>query len=402
MPGLRNSNRLHSSPRWFSTGVPLSASRCCAAQQPRRLGGRRGGILDGLRFVQHHVIELDFGQAAARRAAACRRWSAPGRARGSLASVARRAGVFQHAQLRREARRFLAPVEHQRFRHHHQRRPFAPPPAGLPAAPAPAPSCPRPCRPPGSRRSRTRAGTPSSPGLRAGSRAVGPRNRPAAPPRCTPWKLRSRSRTRSNTSSHAHFRLRRQQRIQQPRLVRCGSAGDPRRFAGAQPGQRREARQPLLRQQPEGAVAQPHHGVAAAQRRQQLRQAGARCRRNPLRRAVRTSRCRNCTSTRVCARAGGMSCLPPPRASPPVSARAPPAAGFGAQTASSSRSPRASSRLPAAHSAPGFPLPCRAQCRPALRPTTGPGWPPLPPRIRARNRTAARLRNASRSSRAFP
>ena len=27
-PGLRNSNRLHSSPRWFSIGVPLSASRC--------------------------------------------------------------------------------------------------------------------------------------------------------------------------------------------------------------------------------------------------------------------------------------------------------------------------------------------------------------------------------------
>ena len=30
MPGLRNSNSVHSSPRWFSTGVPLSASRWSA------------------------------------------------------------------------------------------------------------------------------------------------------------------------------------------------------------------------------------------------------------------------------------------------------------------------------------------------------------------------------------
>ena len=27
IPALRNSNRLHSSPRWFSTGVPLNARR---------------------------------------------------------------------------------------------------------------------------------------------------------------------------------------------------------------------------------------------------------------------------------------------------------------------------------------------------------------------------------------
>src|SRR5450432_1290322 len=28
IPGLRNSNRLHNSPRWFSTGVPLITIRC--------------------------------------------------------------------------------------------------------------------------------------------------------------------------------------------------------------------------------------------------------------------------------------------------------------------------------------------------------------------------------------
>ena len=33
-----------------------------AAQQAHRFGGSRGGVLDGLRFVQHHVIELDLGQ----------------------------------------------------------------------------------------------------------------------------------------------------------------------------------------------------------------------------------------------------------------------------------------------------------------------------------------------------
>ncbi len=30
IPGLRNSNRLHNSPRWFSIGVPLRARRCSA------------------------------------------------------------------------------------------------------------------------------------------------------------------------------------------------------------------------------------------------------------------------------------------------------------------------------------------------------------------------------------
>ena len=57
IPGFRNSNRLHSSPRWFSIGVPVSASRCSRPQEPRGLGrlGRR--VLDRLRLVEDHVVE---------------------------------------------------------------------------------------------------------------------------------------------------------------------------------------------------------------------------------------------------------------------------------------------------------------------------------------------------------
>ena len=79
-----------------------------------------------------------------------------------------------------------------------------------------------------------------------------------------------RSRTRCEHFVDAYLRLRRQQRVQQPRLVALEA--QVVLFLGAQAGQRREARQPLLRQQAVGAVPEPHHGVAAPQRRQQLRQ----------------------------------------------------------------------------------------------------------------------------------
>ena len=77
-----------------------------AAQQAHRLGGFGGGVLDGLRFVQHDVVEFDFGQLGR---------IAPQRAIGGQhqvvlpdqRGVARQAGVVQHAQLRREAHRFL-------------------------------------------------------------------------------------------------------------------------------------------------------------------------------------------------------------------------------------------------------------------------------------------------------
>ena len=88
-PGFRNSNRLHSSPRWFSIGVPLSARRCRAAQQPRRLRRRGRRVLDRLRLVENGVVELDVGKRHARRGAACRRWSAPGRRRRSDARGSR-------------------------------------------------------------------------------------------------------------------------------------------------------------------------------------------------------------------------------------------------------------------------------------------------------------------------
>ena len=105
MPGLRNSNRLHSSPRWFSTGVPLSARRCSPRSRRTALADAVRGVLDGLRFVQHDVVELDVRPEPARRAAACRRWSESGRARAMSAVSPRGAGMFEHAQLGREARR---------------------------------------------------------------------------------------------------------------------------------------------------------------------------------------------------------------------------------------------------------------------------------------------------------
>ena len=62
MPGFRNSKIDQSSPRWFSIGVPLIASRCLPREQPGGLGGLAVGVLDRLRFVENDVVELDLGQ----------------------------------------------------------------------------------------------------------------------------------------------------------------------------------------------------------------------------------------------------------------------------------------------------------------------------------------------------
>ena len=82
-PGLRNSNRLHSSPRWFSTGVPLSASRCVARSSRAAFADAVARVLDRLRLVEDRVVELDVLRAAPRRGAACRRSSARCRARAT-------------------------------------------------------------------------------------------------------------------------------------------------------------------------------------------------------------------------------------------------------------------------------------------------------------------------------
>ncbi len=69
------------------------------------------------------------------------------------------------------------------------------------------------------------------------------------------------------------LRLRRQQHVQQAGLVL--TKAQVVFLARAQVGQRGEPRQPVLGQHPERSIAQPHHGLAAAQRGQQVRKLGA-------------------------------------------------------------------------------------------------------------------------------
>ena len=91
-----------------------------SAQQTRGFGRFGAGVLDGLRFVEHHVIELDVLElrgVAAQRAVGGQHHIVIGEAM----HIARQAGMIEHPQLRSEAGRLLLPVEHQRFGDHHQR-----------------------------------------------------------------------------------------------------------------------------------------------------------------------------------------------------------------------------------------------------------------------------------------
>ncbi len=123
-PGLRNSNRLHRSATRFSTGVPLSASRCSSAQQARGLRCCRVRVLDRLRFIEDDVVEVDAGQF---------RGVAPQRAVGDQHEIALPDLVHaiaspgsrevEQAQPRRETGSLLLPVEQHRPWHDDQRRP---------------------------------------------------------------------------------------------------------------------------------------------------------------------------------------------------------------------------------------------------------------------------------------
>ena len=56
--GASQSKIDHSSPRWFSTGVPVRHTRCSATiarERPARLAPR---VLDGLRLVEHDQVEM--------------------------------------------------------------------------------------------------------------------------------------------------------------------------------------------------------------------------------------------------------------------------------------------------------------------------------------------------------
>ena len=102
-------------------GRPGERQAMTPAQHARRLGrcGRR--ILDGLRFIENHVVELVFGEP---------RGVTPQRPVGGEHEVvvgdggrrSRVAGVVEHAQIGRETRRLVHPVVDQRSRHDGNRR----------------------------------------------------------------------------------------------------------------------------------------------------------------------------------------------------------------------------------------------------------------------------------------
>src|SRR5262249_3295183 len=92
-----------------------------AAQQADSLGGFRACVLDGLRLVEHNVIEIYFLEpdyVAAESAIS----GENDVVRPEIITVAELAGVVEHAQLRREAFGFLLPVEDQRPRNYDQGR----------------------------------------------------------------------------------------------------------------------------------------------------------------------------------------------------------------------------------------------------------------------------------------
>jgi len=104
-----------------------------AAEKPGGLGSLAVGVLDRLRLVQDHVVELVVGEP---------RGVPPQRPVGGEEQIvvldprrrARVAGVVEHPQLGREARRLVHPVVDERSRHHRDRRARVPCLAGGAAA----------------------------------------------------------------------------------------------------------------------------------------------------------------------------------------------------------------------------------------------------------------------------
>ena len=152
-----------------------------SAQHARGLRAGGVGVLDGLRFVENHVVEVHVGERHG--------IAAQGAVRDEHQVVLRdlvhpagaiRTREIEHPQPRREAGRLLLPVEEHRTWHDHERRlPLSgprprTPVASRPAARARRPSCRAPCRRRGSRRIRTREETSASRAHRAGMGASVP------------------------------------------------------------------------------------------------------------------------------------------------------------------------------------------------------------------------------------
>ena len=63
-PGIRKANCDHSSPRWFSIGVPVRHSRCRASSRQTSLRRLAGRVLDRLRLVQHRPCARSTGSSS--------------------------------------------------------------------------------------------------------------------------------------------------------------------------------------------------------------------------------------------------------------------------------------------------------------------------------------------------
>jgi hypothetical protein len=72
-PGIRKWNCAHSSPRWFSSGVPVRHSRWRASVRRTFSAAAAAGVLDCLRLVEDQQVEL-LRASASRRATAAGRW----------------------------------------------------------------------------------------------------------------------------------------------------------------------------------------------------------------------------------------------------------------------------------------------------------------------------------------
>ena len=274
----------HSSASRFSTGVPVSATRCAAPQPPRRLGGPRQAVLDRLRLVEHHP-------AASR----IRPSSSMSRVRGGVggddqvgvaASRSRSASprsrspavVGVDPQPGSELRRLPLPVADQRHRAQQQRRPGIRARAAR-CADSSASSCTVLPSPMSSARQRPEAQRgqerqPGQPALLVGPQGGGerrPAGRPASAiwPRCRP-AVRPASRRRC-TRGH------RQRGVQ---IVRV--AGGQRQHLGGGPGPAGSRR------------GTPGHAAAArGRRRPTARAAGSAAPwSRPARRSRRRSACR--------------------------------------------------------------------------------------------------------------
>ena len=165
-PRRHDAHRLHSSPTWFSTGVPVSPSATPASQPAQRLRPLGAGVLDRLRLVDDQRRRSSSPPAPRRPGWRRRSWSRA-RHRAQAAQQRRLAPCPRYScTVSPGAKRAASAIQLAPPTSAPRPAPVRAPP-GEPATPAPARSCPAPSR---------RRGSPPRPSTRA---APASRRRPA-------------------------------------------------------------------------------------------------------------------------------------------------------------------------------------------------------------------------------